>query len=152
MKQRLLVVCPECKRSLSLTIKEIEHTEVKEGTLTCRGCSHKYPITNFIPRFVEDDGYTDSFSYEWQSHKQAQLDSVAGMNESAITFWHKTGFVDADLKGKLILDAGCGAGRFMEIARDYGGHVVGVDMSYSVDVAFKNMGLCVGILILCRHT
>jgi SAM-dependent methyltransferase len=45
------------------------------------------------------------------------------------------------LKDKLVLDAGCGVGRFMEVVEKWGGNVVGVDLSFSVDAAFKNLGL-----------
>jgi SAM-dependent methyltransferase len=45
-----------------------------------------------------------------------------------------------ELKGKLVLDVGCGTGRFAAIALKYGATVIGVDLSYAVDAAFKNMG------------
>jgi SAM-dependent methyltransferase len=35
---------------------------------------------------------------------------------------------------------GCGTGRFAEIVLKYGGEVVGVDLSFAVDAAFKNVG------------
>lgn len=37
------------------------------------------------------------------------------------------------LAGKLLLDVGCGMGRFAEIVLKYGGIVVGADLSYAVD-------------------
>ncbi len=46
-----------------------------------------------------------------------------------------------DIKpGHYILEPGCGSGRFMEIAEKYAAEVVGIDMSFSVDSAFKNLG------------
>lgn len=41
------------------------------------------------------------------------------------------------LNNKLILDAGCGMGRFVEVANKFGGEVVGVDISRAVDRARK---------------
>lgn len=41
------------------------------------------------------------------------------------------------LKDKLILDAGCGMGRFVEVANKFDGEVVGVDISKAVDRARK---------------
>jgi len=38
-----------------------------------------------------------------------------------------------------VLDAGCGMGRFAEVAASYGATVVGVDLSYAVDVAARNL-------------
>lgn len=44
------------------------------------------------------------------------------------------------LKGKLILDVGCGMGRFAAIARDYAREVVGFDVSTAVDEAQSRYG------------
>ena len=44
-------------------------------------------------------------------------------------FASKTGWGSADLEGKLVLDAGCGMGRFAEVAASHGARVVGVDLS-----------------------
>jgi len=33
------------------------------------------------------------------------------------------------------------AGRFTEIVSKYGGDVIGIDLSYSVDVTLKNLGV-----------
>jgi SAM-dependent methyltransferase len=76
------------------------------------------------------------------------VDSLAGHGESRKTFEMKTGFTDVELKGKLVLDVGCGTGRFMEIASDMGAEVIGVDLSYAVDAAYRNMGRRQGIHIV----
>jgi SAM-dependent methyltransferase len=47
----------------------------------------------------------------------------------------KTGLTDADLKGKLVLDVGCGTGRFMESAAGLGAEVIGFDLSYAMESA-----------------
>lgn len=44
-----------------------------------------------------------------------------------------------DLRGRRILDVGCGFGRHLRVASDHGAEVVGVDLSGGVDVAFKNL-------------
>lgn len=41
----------------------------------------------------------------------------------------------SDLKGKLILDAGCGFGRHAYVAKSLGARVVAVDVSEAVDSA-----------------
>jgi len=78
-----------------------------------------------------------SFSYEWSKFYNTQLDSVSGTTESQDAFVEKTGFTD--FKGKLALDVGCGAGRYMEIAQKFGGNVVGIDASKSVYSARRNL-------------
>jgi ubiquinone/menaquinone biosynthesis C-methylase UbiE len=78
--------------------------------------------------------YADSFSFEWMKHSRTQIDD----KESMKVFKQKTGFTKEDFKGKLVLDAGCGAGRYTRVAKLLGAKVVAVDMSESVDVARQN--------------
>lgn len=144
MKLSLLqyLACPDCKGVLKVSGQSrMEHSELKEGVLKCQGCSRVYPVTNFIPRFVHTDGYVNTFSYEWRKHAKTQLDSFSGTLESEETFCKKTGFGLKDLQGKLVLDVGCGAGRFSEVVHKQGGVVIGIDYSYAIDAAFENLGL-----------
>ncbi len=141
MKNSLLkyLVCPDCSRPLTLHVKETEQNEVKTGKLSCASCRKAYPIVNFIPRFVSSDQYVSNFSFEWGRHRTTQLDSYRHNHISRDTFLEKTGFTRKDLKGKLVLDVGCGMGRFMEIAGDFGGEVIGIDLSRAVDAAWTNL-------------
>ena len=134
-----LLICPSCKTKLDLVVDEFKNNEVKEGKLNCHRCKHDYLIVGYIPRFVTNDAYAGNFSYEWLVHRQTQLDSVSGTHESESIFVNKTGF-GSNLNGKLVLDAGCGSGRFMEIAQKFGAEVVGVDLSFSVDSAIDTLG------------
>ena len=59
-------------------------------------------------------------------------------NPSAISC-AKTAMRPEDLKGKLVLDVGCGMGRFAEVATRWGARVVGVDLSAAAEVAAKNL-------------
>ena len=69
-----------------------------------------------------------------------QLDSQSGSDESARTLEATTGWTEADYRGRLVLDAGVGAGRFAEVVADHGGEVVGVDLSRAIDAAYQNIG------------
>jgi SAM-dependent methyltransferase len=51
----------------------------------------------------------------------------------------RTGFRPQDLKGKIVLDAGCGMGRFAEVATRWGARVVGIDLSAAAEVAARNL-------------
>jgi 2-polyprenyl-3-methyl-5-hydroxy-6-metoxy-1,4-benzoquinol methylase len=79
-----------------------------------------------------------NFSLEWTRHRLTQLDD-ATHHESEERFRIKTGFAPDDLKGKLVLDVGCGAGRFSEVALRWGATVVGIDLSLAVDSAYVNL-------------
>ncbi len=134
-----MLVCPECKVKLELKTVN-ENYSIKSGMLVCEKCNAQYLITNYIPRFVNTDKYVSSFSLEWAKHSRTQLDSVSGLKVAESTFFERTGFNKEELKDKTILDASCGIGRFMEVAQKYCGHVVGLDMSFSVEQAYENVG------------
>lgn len=134
-----VLACPKCKGRLWVkAVWIIDY--VNEGDLYCGTCGASYPIHKGIPRFVKSDGYASSFSLEWAKHAKTQLDSVSGLTVARDTFFQRTGFTSQDLKGKLVLDAGCGIGRYMEVAQEAGARIIGVDMSYSVDQAYENVG------------
>ncbi len=141
MQKKLLklIVCPKCKSEFKLKVEKRVEGEIKAGRLECIKCDKKYLITKFIPRFVITDKYADNFAFEWQIHKTTQLDSYNKNQISRQTFDEKTRFEKRDLKDKLVLDVGCGMGRFMEVAKDYGAEVIGVDLSKAVDVARANL-------------
>ena len=142
MKPRLLsfLVCPRCKQELELADHSEADGEILEGILACRPCRSDYPIRKGIPRFVEMDAYVDTFSFEWRKFHDVQIDIRNATDESEKTFHGKTGWTPGDLKGKLVLDVGVGAGRFAEVVSRWGGEVVGIDLSFAVDAAFDNIG------------
>lgn len=142
MKKTLLkiIVCPTCKISFNCKIQKLENNEVKEGTITCKKCKKIYKIRNFIPRFVESDDYVDNFSFEWHKHKSTQLDSKRGGNESTENFKRITDFDLTKIKNKLVLDVGCGSGRYADVVSKAGAHTIGIDLSFAVDAAYDNIG------------
>jgi SAM-dependent methyltransferase len=100
-----------------------------------RSPSATYPVVHGIPRFVASDQYVRSFSYEWSTHPRTQLDAFRGDSSSEAEFVAKTGFNADALVGRLVLDAGIGAGRYTDIASRWGADVVGIDLSYAVEAA-----------------
>ena len=102
--------------------------------------STRYPIINGIPRFVGGDQYVKSFSFEWNTHDRTQLDIYRDDRPSEREFIAKTAFTPALLSGKLVLDAGVGAGRYADVASRWGADVVGVDLSYAVEASQRNLG------------
>jgi SAM-dependent methyltransferase len=150
MKESLLahLVCPSCKGSLELEVEARDQQEIEQGSLRCWPCAAVYPIVRSVPRFVPGDSYVKNFSYQWNVHRTTQVDSIAGHRESKQAFLTKTGFDESELKGTLVLDVGCGTGRFTEIASECGAEVIGIDLSYAVEAAYTNMGRRPGIHIV----
>lgn len=55
--------------------------------------------------------------------------------EDRATFLGRTGLGEADMAGRLVLDAGCGMGRYLRVAAGCGARVVGLDLSQAVQAA-----------------
>jgi len=140
MKPRLadFLSCPACQVALQLEPTSCQGDEIVVGKLRCAKCGAEFPIRDGIPRFVPGDAYVTSFSFEWKRWRLTQFDT-AEHRASETTFIASTGKHPEELAGKLVLDAGCGAGRYMDVVARGGGEVVGVDLSFSVDAARDNL-------------
>jgi 2-polyprenyl-3-methyl-5-hydroxy-6-metoxy-1,4-benzoquinol methylase len=103
-------------------------------------CETIYPIIRGIPRFVSDEqDYCENFGWQWEKFRRTQIDEFNGLNESENRFRSETGWEPEELRGLLVLDGGCGAGRFSAIASQWGAKVVAVDISAAVDACGANM-------------
>lgn len=98
------------------------------------------PVRNGIPRFVDDVDYAVSFGEQWQRYRRVQLDSETGKSISRSRLFEGTRWRPDDLRGELVLEAGCGAGRFTEVLLDAGARVVAVDASTAVDACRETCG------------
>lgn len=134
------LVCPDCQEALVLSSRVEQGPEVMDGALSCNRCGVSFPIVRGVPRFVQSDDYASSFGRQWNWFRDVQIDSRSGTPESERTLYETTGWTPEDYRGRLVLDAGVGAGRFAEIAANYGGEVVGVDLTSAIDAAYANVG------------
>src|SRR5207245_11570626 len=87
---------------------------------------------------VDTQHYAGSVGFQWKVYAQTQLDGEHS-RRSENAFRRRTGFCPEDLAGKLVLDVGCGMGRFAEVATRWGAHVVGIDLSLAAEVAARNL-------------
>jgi uncharacterized protein YbaR (Trm112 family) len=133
-----LLRCPETGAPLRLRNAAVAHGEVERGDLVTSDGSRTYPIIDFIPRFVPPENYAHSFGLQWRRFRRTQLDSHTGAGVSRARFFSHTGWTPEELAGKWVLDAGCGAGRFTEIALACGARVVAVDASRAADACWQN--------------
>ena len=108
------------------------------GGFLCPACKRVYPNVQGIARFVDAQHYAASFGYQWHRYQKTQLDHDE-LRDSERNFLMKTALRPEDLKGKLVLDVGCGMGRFAEVATRWGARVVGIDLSAAAEVAAKNL-------------
>lgn len=138
MKTNLLEIlaCPGCGAELNLhTPSRNDLGEVISGELICSGCGDSFRIVHGIPRFVESHPANSSFGFQWNSFRKEQLDSANGAGLSASRLWSETGWEPNAMQGRKVLDVGCGAGRFLEVAAASGCSVIGVDVSNAIDAA-----------------
>lgn len=134
-----LLRCPRTGQRLVLQEADVHGQEVESGWLVSDDGHNRYPIRNNIPRFVPQTNYADNFGMQWNHFRQTQLDSYSGHPISADRFWKATGWSPDALKGQWMLDIGCGAGRFAEVALNAGAKVVALDYSTAVDACYANL-------------
>lgn len=115
------------------------HLLHQEGdVLLCE--DERYPIINGIPRFVDSKNYAASFGLQWKTHTKTQLDSYLGTHISRERLERCLGTPLAELAGKTVLEAGCGAGRFTELLVAAGAKVHAIDLSVAVEANRENIG------------
>jgi SAM-dependent methyltransferase len=131
-----VLACPKCQHDIDCQANEVgTDGEILTGALQCSKCGTEYPIVRGIPRFVPASTYADSFGYQWNRFRELQIDAENGKHLSRDRFLTETGWSLESLAGKWVLDIGCGAGRFLEIASRSSAQVVGLDLSNAVDAA-----------------
>ncbi len=54
MRRQLMdiLVCPECRSELSLSVTEERDDEIVSGSLKCQSCGETYPIEDTIPNML----------------------------------------------------------------------------------------------------
>ncbi len=112
---------------------------IVEGKLICSSCGRVFPIVRSMPRFVEGEDYAYSWGYQWNLFDKMQLDSHAGNNLSHERFFATTQWPEK-MEGQVILEAGCGMGRFTQVALETGAEIFSFDLSSSVEASFRNNG------------
>jgi SAM-dependent methyltransferase len=119
--------CPVCAGSLEIA---------GEGYLACSN-GHEFPIAAGIPRFVSEARYTRSFGRQWNRWATTQLDSRNGTTIFGDRFRRYFGPPES-LAGLTVLDAGCGAGAFIDLVAPHAAEVWGIDLSDAVEAAHRN--------------
>ena len=137
MKLSLLgiLACPACGGDLKFAVLEIyprHDQDIEEATLTCKACAREYPVSGGIPRLCPPEKLEaraaktrKAFGWEW-------LRYPGSLPEDKDIFLEETMLPPSELSGKLVLDAGCGMGRYSAVALSLDAEVVALDMSESL--------------------
>ena len=116
-----LLRCPRCRGGLTIAADPPE-------ALLCPACPERWPVVRGIPRLAGET-YASSFGRQWNRY------DVARTEEDESTFQIKTGIAPGALAGTLVLDAGCGGGRYCRLLGSHQARVLGVDLSSAVEKA-----------------
>ena len=150
MKEKIIqyLSCPNCYRNLNLQnhTKTDSYGHLMDGELLCSGCQTTYPIIDGVPHFKlhlsnsNIDLNRKNFASEW-NYFTANMDErneILAREELKSCFHPLATFKDLD--NKIVLDAGCGGGRFIYVAskESRAKEIIGLDISGAVFTAFKN--------------
>lgn len=134
-----LLACCGCGQKFLLAATAAENDEVMEGILTCAGCGAQFRIVRGIPRFLpvsleaDKQATASAFGYEWTHYSQ-----LTEADRREFLAWIRP-LSERDFEGQVVLDGGCGKGRHIALAAEFGARtVVGVDLSDAVEAAFGN--------------
>jgi ubiquinone/menaquinone biosynthesis C-methylase UbiE/uncharacterized protein YbaR (Trm112 family) len=142
----LLCVPGSEDEELVLQIEEKKGDEIIKGTLEGVVSKKRFSIVNGIPRFVSqevsDYDVQTKAKFETQWKNWGDGDVIFGRTKAeSIEYFNAycgAGYSQKELKGKVVLDAGCGHGRFAEIMAE--GEVklsIGVDLGEGIEFARK---------------
>lgn len=137
------LVCPDCHIALECHVETKNQDEIETGVLRCPKCEGEYPILRGVPRFVTSERplhgknaeTADAFGWEWQEFKV--LHDLVTYEAQFLDWVHP---IQPDfLAGKVVLDAGCGMGRFSLVSSKLGASLVlAVDAGDAVEAAREN--------------
>lgn len=164
---RQILICPHCRGEFQTLAFNKDKEEIIDGILCCNSCSKVYPVINSIPRILEgaldkSPGFLSRFNKELGAlpikipvagaDLQTRIDSLT--QESFGFQWSRFSEMSCDFKenflnyiypqepsffkGKTGLDVGCGFGRHIYNAAQFGAEMVGMDFSRAIDSTRKN--------------
>ncbi len=142
--------------------------EVLEGALRCTTCTLAFPIVAGIPRVLapallaqvrarhprffgehpqflatvvrRDDPLADTLESFTRQRLDLDLPGPELAAQWRVNLQRNLGDALAldELRGRRVLDVGCGFGRHMLVASEHGAEVVGIDLSGGVEIAYRN--------------
>lgn len=130
------LACPQ--HGVALEAGGAERAE-EAAELRCpQGCA--FPVRGGVPRFVPSSDYASAFGLQWNRYRRTQLDSYTGTTISRDRLARCLGGSLDVVRGRNVLEVGCGAGRFTELLLDAGARVFACDLSEAVTANLANCG------------
>lgn len=143
MKSKLLnlLVCPKCEGSFRLKAEATEGEEVLDGSLVCTKCEATYSIRGGIPRILPpemiDEQKRTAGAFGWEWNRFPKLHDM-DLYTSQFLDWIAP-LTAEDVRGRTVLDGGCGMGRFSAVCSQFGAReICAIDVSSAVEAAYQN--------------
>lgn len=142
-----LLRSPRTGKALTITSvsERADDGEIIEGSLSCG--EESYPISNGIPRFVEDVSYNASWDYKWKvlDAGNAYNYRIIDKNDRAYSIHDifdrnsHGGLAYKRATGGIALDLGCGIGQYaVKLALEFNPEkIIAVDLTTGVDLFRK---------------
>jgi SAM-dependent methyltransferase len=112
----------------------------RNGNALVAPSGQRFPVVDGIPRFVESEFYAADFGAQWRRFPKTQLDSHTGLPLTRDRLARCFRSELANVSGKRLLEAGCGAGRFTEVLLAHGALLDSFDISSAVEANALNNG------------
>ena len=152
MKPALLerLACPVCQGALALQGSVQKNGEIDSGLVQCQTCHSEFPITHGVPRLVKplsagEAQVRRSFELQWGTwgdeeriFGRTRQDAMAYLTTNLM----HPAMMRASLRGKWVLDAGCGHGMYVRCLADCGAEVVGLDVGDAVTKTYDRVRAC----------
>lgn len=150
MKPRILdwLVCPLCGDDLAAGDEPTAGAELEDGAVVC-GAGHAFPVVGGVPRLLpsarleSDDARSlrKGYSRQWEHYDYASDDRTwtQTLAERREDFLRLVDRSRQELRGMLVLDAGCGNGALSKAISEFGCEVLAADISDAVERAHVHL-------------
>lgn len=150
---RPMLRCPACCEPV-MDARTVG-VDVSKG-LRCDNCGCSFPIIDGVLRMMTSRAHKDpaaeSFGFEWLARDRGlfETDTLYGLTkeQEIAAFLDAYGIEHSDLRGKTVLDAGCGDGALLELIAGYEPEIIGIDISDSVSIAARRCRQLPNVTIL----
>lgn len=158
--------CPSCNSDVELAERVDSSQIILEGALVCVSCERHFPIVGGIPRMMPEVSDVESTSAHFEREFTALEEDDRDIEEEELLeflYYSRTGLDQSvyrlplddlyptilepgvyspdhsAIKGKIVLDAGCGPGRFLPLVAQQAERLVGLDLGQHVQRAARRV-------------